>query len=654
MSETTQGDNPYLPVDLPEFGVSVGWAMCRNTMCPNFGVQYEGPASGEGGSLTDGRYTIIPRSGTIRCLYCLHVFNLRSNRAIRVIARHFLSLSLPFATCPNSKCENFFYNAFEHHQYGDRSVRGRRYRRVETMDEHRMLCRFCSGKEISGYKKKTFILGEAFHLSRSRVARATYNKAKKLSPTEREDVLKSAERTRLAATKRLRGVFRGAMYYRSLSMIVEDLEISADVYYRQLKRASARLRDYLAWKNAKLLQKQFSQEDAPVRVYTDAINVSLSRSGKGPRYGHLKIMVSVVDLPKAKTYYILAAHPGFLPKQLCQYDLEQLGRDVSVPAHISPWDCVEHPLLLDPLSRTTEQRKQVPRVLRSGWFTVSPFTELAHFLTVRKMLSRFQKVYHYMDGEQAQSAAALTAFADDIRSGRCEIALYQRIPAPETDAGRERWPKPPEEREEWLKENLDAQWSVREGRWDKRVAEMAGPSGTVDQKTLARKFAPQRKGSEASGKWDWLNFPPLGPRYPGGRSVWLTRRPDVTYEDVGRELLWAASVLPVDRAHSHLRDDVRALQRASTSATGRSWHGAYKDPLVVSAELWIAMFWRNFGPRNTPRFSLKEGEEPRRTPAFSMELSRKNESRKPDLARLAWEFQLGLEHAETMSKWLQK
>ena len=37
-----------------------------------------------------------------------------------------------------------------------------------------------------------------------------------------------------------------------------------------------------------------------------------------------------------------------------------------------------------------------------------------------------------------------------------------------------------------------------------------------------------------------------------------------------------------------------------------------------------------------------------------MELSPKNESRKPDLGRLAWEFQLDLKHAETMSKWLQK
>ena len=55
MSEVVDSDNPYLPVDLPEFRMSVGWAMCRNTMCRNFGIQYAGPARGDGTWLSDGR-----------------------------------------------------------------------------------------------------------------------------------------------------------------------------------------------------------------------------------------------------------------------------------------------------------------------------------------------------------------------------------------------------------------------------------------------------------------------------------------------------------------------------------------------------------------------------------------------------------------------
>ena len=52
-----------------------------------------------------------------------------------------------------------------------------------------------------------------------------------------------------------------------------------------------------------------------------------------------------------------------------------------------------------------------------------------------------------------------------------------------------------------------------------------------------------------------LDFPPAGPRYVGGHALWLTQRPNVTYGAVGRELLWSANIMQVDRTHSHLRDD---------------------------------------------------------------------------------------------------
>ena len=53
MAEDTQLENPYRVVYLPEFDVSVGWAMCRNSMCPNFGIQYDGPAPDGPGEIKD-------------------------------------------------------------------------------------------------------------------------------------------------------------------------------------------------------------------------------------------------------------------------------------------------------------------------------------------------------------------------------------------------------------------------------------------------------------------------------------------------------------------------------------------------------------------------------------------------------------------------
>ena len=146
-----------------------------------------------------------------------------------------------------------------------------------------------------------------------------------------------------------------------------------------------------------------------------------------------------------------------------------------------------------------------------------------------------------------------------------------------------------------------------------------------------------------------------GASLPGGAHALADPAPDVAYGTVGRELLWAASTLPVDRAHSHLRDDLRALMRASFRAEpGRSYRDAYRDPFAVMAEIWIALFWRNFRPRQRLRHRLEEGESPRRSPAWSMGVARSNEPRKPDLATLAWDFRLGVHEAVRMSRWLQQ
>ena len=67
MAEDAQVNNPYRPVYLPEFDVSVGWAMCRNSMCPDFGIQYDGPAPDGPEEIKDGRYTIDPIEGNFHC-----------------------------------------------------------------------------------------------------------------------------------------------------------------------------------------------------------------------------------------------------------------------------------------------------------------------------------------------------------------------------------------------------------------------------------------------------------------------------------------------------------------------------------------------------------------------------------------------------------
>lgn len=103
-----------------------------------------------------------------------------------------------------------------------------------------------------------------------------------------------------------------------------------------MKNAGARLRDYLAWRNADLLRKdEFAWRDKPLWVYTDTFTIALNRLGTGPCYTHLRVPVSVVDLPEDETYYLLAAHPGFLPIRHCQSDVEQLIRETDCQGHVS-------------------------------------------------------------------------------------------------------------------------------------------------------------------------------------------------------------------------------------------------------------------------------------------------------------------------------
>ena len=439
-------------------------------------------------------------------------------------------------------------------------------------------------------------------------------------------------------------------------MIVEDVEVSENTYYTQIRDAGARLRDYVAWRNAHLLRDKFANTDEPVRVYTDTQFISLTRYGKASRFTKLKVLVSVIDLPQDRTYYILAAHPGFLPKRFCEYNLPKLAQEIAGHrGHTSPWACARHPLTLDASLSTAEQMEALPDIGRRGWFLASPYMELAHFLSVRKMLARFPKVYHYMDGDREQSAAALTALAGDIRAGRCEIALSQDRAKLQEGASRERWPNDPEEREAWLKSSLDAAWQEREWRWPALPEDDKDPTEADEARFRAGRFGIARSGANDTGGWAWLDYRPPGPRFNGAQTLWLTQRPGVTYEAVGRDVLWTAGTLPVDRAHSHLRDDVRAFQRASFRAEpGRSYRDSPRDPLALMAELWIAMLWRNFGPRHHLEYALEEGEEPRPPPAWSMGVAGPRKPRRPDLATLAWKFRLDIPHAVRMSRWLRK
>ena len=102
---------------------------------------------------------------------------------------------------------------------------------------------------------------------------------------------------------------------RSVTDAIDLTGIATGIYYTRLFRISARLRDYHSWRNAQLLHKKYGFSNEPIRVYTDPLQVSLFRWGNLARYQNLDIATKVVGV--GNTYYILAAHPGFLPDKYC-------------------------------------------------------------------------------------------------------------------------------------------------------------------------------------------------------------------------------------------------------------------------------------------------------------------------------------------------
>ena len=94
---------------------------------------------------------------------------------------------------------------------------------------------------------------------------------------------------------------------------------------------------------------------------------------------------------------------------------------------------------------------------------------------------------------------------------------------------------------------------------------------TLDATTRARLEARLMKhafkgGYSKSGGWAWLTYPPSNMLYKNNRILWLTWTPDKDYETLGRDLLWRATMQPVDSAFNFLRQRAYGLRRPLSRA----------------------------------------------------------------------------------------
>lgn len=608
VNENRQDTNELSPVFLPEFGRSISWAMCRNPACENFGLPYEGPFLRDEKTVSDDRYRIDVAKGRIRCKSCGLSSLLKCNRAVRPLARYFLRLSLPFEDCPDPSCSNHGTNVFENYfPPGDPAAQGRA-RPYRKQDDHRVACRNCGER---------FRLGNAFHLSRNR-----------------------------AIKRELVELMKGVRARRNFGDTVEETHTATSSYYSRLWRMAVRLRDWQSWRNAQLLHPKFAGGKEPIRLFTDTLRISLKRDADSSRYTYLDFLTTVVALPR-RSYFLLAIHPTFLPNEYCP-DPMRLSEELTTPGYQDEWDCLQYGFGRGADATVEQTMSSLPNLGHKGYFTTPFYSEMAHFLVLGKLLSRFPKIHLYMDGSRQLYSAALTAFAEDIRQDRVEIALFQYIK--EDSDKKKKGAASTGIRQKWSRRTqagLNTAWMAQRARFASQLknGDLQLSDLERDSRACAQQFKFAFTGAHSKkGSWAWLRFPPSNSQFRDPRTLWLTWNPAKDFAKHGKELLFAASLQLVDSALDVLRGRIHGMRRAAYRAkAGPSYLESYAVPSVVLSELWIALFWRNYRIRY---------RSPRQTsPARKLNLIPPKQS-EPDDIRLIWDFRLGLKLARRITRWV--
>ena len=599
-------------------------------MCENFGLHFEDAKSGASDRpLADTRYSVKVGEGRIQlvCRHCGQTFLARSNRAIRAVVRCFHSQSLPFATCPDSSCASFDANVFENYAVRGKPQSRRSYHKVSDTG---VTCSRC-GSSVT--------LGETLGL------RGELKEKRRRIETQLTAVLTNV---------RMR---RTLWWY----------DVHPQSYKTGLLRMGAVLGSYHSWLNAKLLNRDAGVDfSKTARVYTDVMETRLRRQGPFHRSRPLKIIISVLAVNR--TAFVLAAHPYFMPVKFgppLEADFYDPTTGLPDENFKEEWQCIEHPAHVTFEGTPEKTVSRFPDVSRwgEGHYIQDSFAELAHLLVVRKMLQRFERICFYTDAARGLIQAAMVGLADDIRSRRVEVVLFQRSKKKGKTSFRARMDMGAIGSDK-RRAALRAAWEGTEKRVQHHFEEtFIGDSETIKNatrpKSAAKSFRVATKGGFAkSSEFAWLRFPaPLG-KEREVRSLWLTRMPDKTFADAEEDLVYS-TLQPVDSVMNAARDRVLSLRRPRRRAEPGVGYGKnYVDPLSVLSEISIYFLCRNYAVMS------KDSRRDKVIPARELGLigdqapfqlrERRLSPRVKHLFDIAEKFRLNLSHADTIRGWLRK
>ena len=383
-------------VPIPEFkpsgqfkGIAIGGTagkldvnFCLNTTCGNFGKPWQA-ARRRGKPYWAFKK---PNNLSLKCTECGQGRRMYSNQALESMYLHVLEQHLPYDHCKNKACGNYRLNFYE--RYGKEDG----YAMVSldpANSEYVARCLQC---------KRRLTVGVPWSRHKA---------------TEKDD---------------LQFFMKLVCNSNNPSNVMEILDYGETKYYSTLSNL-AKACDFQSGRHLMALQgkdfvgsEHYKKNDGCMRLYSDVMDIIVVLSGEDNRTTTLHYLVTTTDYQGS--YVVLAATPMFMLADIHEGELSQ--RELDWEAGLL--ECEQpHAHLLWGGTHIDSQKAaaEFPVTFLDGYFVRRGYGSMAHFLVLRKMLSRIGRIIHYIDNEQVLRVGALTAFADKIRTGECDVVAVK-------------------------------------------------------------------------------------------------------------------------------------------------------------------------------------------------------------------------------------
>ena len=611
-------------------GGEKGWLnvnFCYNTLCGNFGLSWQEAEE-------QGRpYGLRKKGNTLQliCKECGLSRKIYSNRAVDTMFLHVLKNHLLHEYCPDAECGNHRVNLYEHFPSGKHARSKRRYTlasgQVPKDPEKRVKYDYMVRCKACG---KRFAAGTPWRLHGDR-----RRKSGKQDGPDYQYPMDTHQFMKIVCN----GV--------GPSSAIDILDCHPEHYYSLLhnladacKFESARRLMELQSK-AYVKSQPYQDSNRCMRLYSDKMDIIIYLNSKNARTVTLPCLVTATDYNDS--FFVLAFTPMFIPGKLSREQKRKTRADAQKPEAHRDFAHLQTEATPVNSEITIASRKfSFPVLGLDGHYVTSSYGALAHFLVLRKMLSRIHRVIHYVDNEHELQMAALTAFSDKIRARQCDVVtvsitqslkkntVIERreadlVKLQEVESAEDYTQKDPldSDQTELLglrKKKMFEAVSGLEARLVKAAdayaqarAEMAQNRRNPNERAYVyrkaiNKTSPKKKKDPGPTDLDLWVRDPLAPMFePGRHFLWLTRPRDIPMKntiDEEVELYLKGAHQPADTYMNSLRQRASAAERARLVASTRFSAGYVSNarlPKPAISEFILHRFNWNFMRRRHPK-----------------------------------------------------